>query len=185
MSSIGEFFGTEPKCTCVERDHGYAFNQHTGITCKKHSHCVLKHPQYNSTLKLWIFPRDNVFEIGGIIKANGVISFRARCLGCGRMTTELKKSDIPRLIDRGIRYAFTRETYAKADNHLCQVKGCGRTDIEWHHFAPRNMFPDADDWPYLPLCRTHHRLWHTTMDGYRFQAKAPIEDWHGIARSNG
>lgn len=40
---------------------------------------------------------------------------------------------------------------------------CGRKDaIEIHHWAPRHLFPDAENWPTSPLCPTCHRTWHVT-----------------------
>lgn len=172
-------------CGCYEKNHGFIFNQHPGVRCRIHPHCILEHADYNPKLKTWIFPPDNTFELGGVIKTNGSIAFKVRCVGCGKTSGEIKKADFLYLVERGTPYTWTRDTYAHADSHICQVKSCGRTDIEWHHFAPRNTFPDADEWPYLPLCREHHRLWHVTMDGYRFQAKAEsIEPWHGQAVSS-
>lgn len=51
----------------------------------------------------------------------------------------------------------------------CSVGKCQTTPTEYHHFAPRNTFGDqADEWPYLPLCRPHHVEWHQRMDGYRW-----------------
>lgn len=183
--TLSEFFGTAPpKCTCVEREHTYVFNPNPGIKCRKHPACIFEHPEYNPKLKTWIFPKQNTFELGGVIKTNGMLAFKIRCVGCGKTSSELKKTDFLHLCERGIPYTWTRDTYAHADTHVCQVKGCGSTDIEWHHFAPRNTFPDADNWPYLPICREHHRQWHLTMDGYRFQAAKDAEPWHGKAASS-
>jgi hypothetical protein len=175
----------EKPCKCYDPDHGWAFNPHPGVKCRKHPVCPFGHPTWNSTLKQWIFPEARTFELGGTIKANGIIAFRVRCVGCGNTSGEIKKKDFIALVERGVNYTWTRDNYAHADAGVCQVRGCGRLDVEMHHFAPQNMFPDADNWPYLPLCKTHHRLWHTTMDGYKFQAKTleAVEDWHGLVRS--
>jgi hypothetical protein len=42
----------------------------------------------------------------------------------------------------------------------CAVKGCGRKDTESHHFAPKHLFEDFNDWPTAWLCQEHHRQWH-------------------------
>lgn len=42
----------------------------------------------------------------------------------------------------------------------CSVKGCENRDTELHHFAPRSLFPDADNWLTGWLCKAHHALWH-------------------------
>jgi hypothetical protein len=42
----------------------------------------------------------------------------------------------------------------------CAVIGCTNTGTEFHHFAPRHLFDNSDDWPVAWLCREHHREWH-------------------------
>ena len=34
------------------------------------------------------------------------------------------------------------------------------TLVERHHWAPRHLFEDADDWPTANLCQPCHSLWH-------------------------
>lgn len=174
---------TEPRCTCYEPDAGFVFNPNPGVRCKKHPHCLFDHAEMQAD-KTWKFPDGNTFELGAVVKGNGMLAFKVRCVGCGKTSGELKKADFLALVERGVLYTWTRDAYAHADTHVCQVRGCGRKDTELHHFAPRNMFPDADNWPVLPLCRDHHRMWHTTMNGYRFQGitATPVEDWHGKVR---
>lgn len=41
---------------------------------------------------------------------------------------------------------------------------CGGVDnVERHHWAPREAFSDADQWPTAVLCRDCHVRWHTEM----------------------
>lgn len=41
---------------------------------------------------------------------------------------------------------------------------CGSySRVEWHHWAPRYLFDDADSWPTAYLCRECHRRWHSTV----------------------
>lgn len=48
----------------------------------------------------------------------------------------------------------------------CAVRGCHNIGTEYHHFAPRHLFDNADDWPTAWLCKIHHREWHEkTMTG--------------------
>lgn len=35
--------------------------------------------------------------------------------------------------------------------------------IEYHHWAPRQFFSDADVWGEVPLCKPCHQEWHSTM----------------------
>jgi hypothetical protein len=37
---------------------------------------------------------------------------------------------------------------------------CGELGTEYHHFAPRFLFSDADSWPTAYLCARHHHEWH-------------------------
>jgi hypothetical protein len=41
---------------------------------------------------------------------------------------------------------------------------CGAPGTEYHHWAPRHLFPDADSWPGDHLCHYHHiDVWHAIM----------------------
>lgn len=40
---------------------------------------------------------------------------------------------------------------------------CGSVNTEYHHFAPRHLFEDADNWPGAYLCKPHHTHWHNTV----------------------
>lgn len=42
----------------------------------------------------------------------------------------------------------------------CGVRGCENKGVEYHHFAPKHLFEDADDWVTGWLCKYHHDLWH-------------------------
>lgn len=55
---------------------------------------------------------------------------------------------------------------AQAGGCPCWVQGCGNTDTELHHFAPKEFWgKDAEAWPMAYLCRYHHRMWHDVMSG--------------------
>jgi hypothetical protein len=163
---------SDKTCRCADPHHPWAFNPDPGVRCIKHPACPFEHPTYNSTLKQYIFPETKTFELGSTTKTNGVISYRVRCVGCGTTSGEIKKKDFINLMELGIEYTWRRDAYANADTHTCQVKGCGRTDISFHHFAPRNVFKEeADLYPVLPLCQDHHtgpNGWHARMNGYRW-----------------
>lgn len=41
---------------------------------------------------------------------------------------------------------------------------CGSHEhIEWHHWAPRHLFDDAEMWPTALLCRKCHQHWHQVV----------------------
>lgn len=52
------------------------------------------------------------------------------------------------------------------DAPVCEYLGCQNKGTEYHHFAPRHLFDDADSWTTGYLCKEHHRIWHEkTMTG--------------------
>jgi hypothetical protein len=45
---------------------------------------------------------------------------------------------------------------------------CGTHDgVQEHHWAPRELFPDADRWGTVPLCPPCHTLWHRRINRRR------------------
>jgi len=48
---------------------------------------------------------------------------------------------------------------------VCMVRGCGRRDVQAHHYAQKKVFGlRAEDFGTVPLCKTHHDELH---DQYR------------------
>lgn len=37
---------------------------------------------------------------------------------------------------------------------------CGARGTQLHHWAPKELFEDAEQWPQSYLCRLHHQEWH-------------------------
>lgn len=37
---------------------------------------------------------------------------------------------------------------------------CGARGTQLHHWAPKELFEDAEEWPQSYLCRNHHQEWH-------------------------
>ncbi len=107
-----------------------------------------------------------------IICADGREMFKMRCRDCDTAGGPVSPALLNGWgLNRGdIEFRRTKEPHVYEP---CCVDGCGATPTEYHHFAPRNTFgADADDWPVLPLCRTHHVQWHRRMDGYRWHRRA-------------
>lgn len=91
--------------------------------------------------------------------ANNVHIVRAWCLSCHREGGRNLKYDL--LEGRGIILALLPE-YDAAEQHVCSVEGCFRTDTELHHWLPRHINSElAEMYPQSYLCRSeHHPLWH-------------------------
>lgn len=150
-------------CTCYShRGRSYEYSSHT--RCPVHPLC----PYVHTYAIGGVWQLGDHVELGGVIKANGSVGFRVRCLGCGLESQDIGKSNLQKYLASGYQYTWTRTCYAHNDIHQCQVRGCSETDVEWHHFAPRNVFADHDNWPCLPLCRFHHQMWHKQMNGYQW-----------------
>lgn len=94
-------------------------------------------------------------------QSNGVWILRARCIGCGAITRT-----------RGRKPGDERyPVWADYVDPELQCARCKSNDgVELHHWAPRALFVDADNWPTDYLCRTCHATWHSVMD--RRQAAA-------------
>ena len=43
---------------------------------------------------------------------------------------------------------------------------CGALGSQYHHWAPKEIFQDAEEWPGGYLCQRCHREWHDRMVGY-------------------
>lgn len=46
---------------------------------------------------------------------------------------------------------------------------CGNLAEHLHHWAPFELFDDADLWPTSTLCGDCHRRWHQVINGNRAQ----------------
>lgn len=88
---------------------------------------------------------------GYIIRHNGARDYRDICLTCGR------RQSLPR---GSIVLDICLDDHR--DSQPCSH--CGTTGaIELHHWAPRAIFEDPDDWPTAWLCVACHNLWHNKM----------------------
>lgn len=93
---------------------------------------------------------------------NGALSYYLACHDCGKNFSQ-KHADVP---------GWAKQAPLRADNagtsHPCAR--CKSQFTEYHHFAPRAIFTDADRWPGAWLCKPCHQLWHSAMreaGGYR------------------
>jgi len=50
----------------------------------------------------------------------------------------------------------------------CDVCGSGE-GVEMHHWAPREMFEDAEQWPMGFLCLNCHTKWHKIINQKRYE----------------
>ena len=51
---------------------------------------------------------------------------------------------------------------------------CGSNGAQLHHWAPRHLFQDADQWPMSPLCVPCHTRWHDIVTPHMSSALRPL-----------
>jgi hypothetical protein len=82
------------------------------------------------------------------VTSNGTRLATLRCVACGLQ-----------MANRGAKDDVMPVWYAEVAQAPCER--CGSTrGCELHHWAPRHLFDDADDWPMSYLCPRCHREWH-------------------------
>jgi hypothetical protein len=94
---------------------------------------------------------------GYMVKANGEACPQILCLECGRRG-DISRHDLEPVLDIVLRDNTADKWNADKTCEHCGARGC-----EYHHFAPRAIFNDADSWPTAWLCPNCHRLWHQSM----------------------
>ncbi len=100
---------------------------------------------------------------GYIITRSGSYQVKRVCIQCGAGPSTVGSAK------RGSEYLDICLDDHRDDT---SCERCESVDgVELHHYAPRNVFPDADRWATGYLCRPCHREWHRTMNGYLWTAK--------------
>lgn len=103
--------------------------------------------------------RDTRAELVRTLSNSGVSMVYWRCIPCKRPITTKPKyisHDLIRKENIDIEQLPIAISYVGTE--VCAV--CGEPGTEYHHFAPRYLFDDADRWPTAYLCKKHHKEWH-------------------------
>jgi ribosomal protein S27AE len=88
------------------------------------------------------------------------------CGSCG-LRTQLfcKKIDVPYVIREG-----DASVIMPKKKGFCEK--CGNFDyLEIHHWAPRKLFSDYNEWPTSCLCMDCHKKWHQVVTGDLIKSK--------------
>lgn len=95
-----------------------------------------------------------------LVKTTGRVALRLCCEDCEKTDTTL---DLPRdeLGYRDISRFPTINQQAFDFPGNCVV--CDGEAEDWHHWAPRAIFPDWPDDHSVPTCKEHHTEWHDRM----------------------
>lgn len=103
--------------------------------------------------------QDRQVYYGIVIVSSGAKAVRARCLSCGNPPTRNDPSYAQKNFKIDELPIISTDNFDKS--YPCVV--CGKLGTEWHHFAPRHLFDNADDWPAASLCLEHHHEWHNKL----------------------
>jgi hypothetical protein len=95
----------------------------------------------------------NFYLLIAVISANGVIQYKTYCPKCSDRSGAIAHHKLP---DDYKRNAFQIKNDV---GFICERCG-SENGVENHHWAPRALFADADDWPTSYLCPKCHRFWH-------------------------
>lgn len=97
------------------------------------------------------------FNYGRVISVNGAVHVRRRCTDCHKIgDASLPHAEHPFLDS----YPILRDN--RTSTSPCVRCGAHRTEL--HHWAPRALFLDADDWPVAYLCVPCHQKWHAIIN---------------------
>jgi hypothetical protein len=121
-------------------------------------------------------------DIVVVISSTNVRQYRQRCTCCGHVSG--RSIAYGRLSPNQRAAAEVVYRSAPKEYEPCAYRDCRNVPTELHHWAPRALFPDADNWPQDYLCvKTHHPRWHKVMETPGFdKASRPSQVSIGLAR---
>jgi hypothetical protein len=109
------------------------------------------------------------FEITYLVCGDARRQIKLSCCVCRRTLGDLPKKLLSDDEQRALRVARVREP-----DEPEQCERCGEwTRCEIHHWAPRELFEDSEEWPKALLCSECHRRWHQVMNRGRPIAQPP------------
>lgn len=93
-----------------------------------------------------------LLDIGAVVGSNGITQYKVYCTECRE-----KGGAIAYDVLRGVNTSTIKTIRT---HKIAPCERCGSLDgSELHHWAPRHLFEDADEWPTSHLCRRCHMKW--------------------------
>jgi hypothetical protein len=106
-----------------------------------------------------------------------------RCSLCGRVPDK-KRPFLPKKEIKDFDKLPLFDDFS-ADAPACGYMGCQNKGTEYHHYAPRHLFDDADFWETGFLCLYHHNLWHErTRTGSYYPQPARAESGENMNKND-
>lgn len=97
---------------------------------------------------------------------NGTVSYMRVCFQC-QARDYVDKATHPHCADGACMYDNRPDCCLGAGCPTCETQPCERCGnhqkVQYHHWAPRQLFDDADSWPGSYLCQPCHALWHRVV----------------------
>lgn len=125
--------------------------------------------------KLLVNPVGRCCKCGGVNTAqlhrqtmrSGAEGFTYRCRACDKSDPYKTGTYVGH---RAVLTRLTKEEIASLPyippSEIVLCSHCGAEGAEWHHFGPKEIFEDSEDWPQAPLCLPCHNLWHKKIEEF-------------------
>jgi hypothetical protein len=98
-------------------------------------------------------------ELVIVVCGNSVNQFKFVCQGCGAKSGPVSHRSLP---EPWRELATIIQINERIPTPPCER--CGSDDdTQYHHMAPRELFPDAEEWPGVYLCQPCHTRYHQIM----------------------
>ena len=101
------------------------------------------------------------WKLGRTISISGVNQVYWVCQICNKRAEKARNIPHDELRKRNIDIDKIKTVADYRGYEICAR--CGEIEAEYHHWAPRHLFADADAWPGDYLCRECHMKWHETV----------------------
>lgn len=101
---------------------------------------------------------ETVWRLARTIMKNGASLIFWQCLECEKRAEKARNIPHEEIHKRKISFQSIPVIGDYRDGEICAR--CGRKNVEYHHWAPKHLFKDANAWPGDYLCPDCHREWH-------------------------
>jgi hypothetical protein len=97
-------------------------------------------------------------ELRALVASNGATQVRRYCLDCNQPVTDSISHALVLRQGQSIADLPIHADYRTSAR--CERCGTIGTGVENHHWAPRHLFEDYEQWPQSLLCPSCHEKWH-------------------------
>jgi hypothetical protein len=106
-------------------------------------------------------------RVGVAVISSGAIVYPWYCSDCNFVYPVYVKKEIANELERTtgelVRVKTRTQEHYEKQNIVIECQVCGTNGAELHHWAPRYLFEDAENWPKSYLCVPCHKRWHNVV----------------------